>query len=72
MEEYPKTSIKIAATANVLCEFDGDMSRVVSEPIYVQKVYDAVSCASAGHENGSESKSFAAGASMWTSVSKES
>lgn len=28
--------------ANVLCEFDGDMSRVVSEPIYVQKVYDAV------------------------------
>ena len=28
--------------SNVLCEFDGDLSRVVSEPIYVQKVYDAV------------------------------
>lgn len=28
--------------SNVLCEFDGDMSRVISEPIYVQKVYDAV------------------------------
>ena len=28
--------------ANVLCEFNGDLSNVVSEPIYVQKVYDAV------------------------------
>ena len=28
--------------SNVLCEFDGDLSNVVSEPIYVQKVYDAV------------------------------
>ena len=28
--------------ANVLCEFNGDLSSVVTEPIYVQKVYDAV------------------------------
>src|SRR5574344_489333 len=28
--------------ANVLCEFNGDLSNVVSEPIFVQKVYDAV------------------------------
>ena len=28
--------------SNVLCEFDGDLNKVVSEPIYVQKVYDAV------------------------------
>ena len=28
--------------ANVLCEFNGDLSNVVTEPIYVQKVYDAV------------------------------
>ncbi len=27
---------------NTICEFDGDLSNVVSEPIYVQKVYDAV------------------------------
>ena len=25
--------------ANVLCEFNGDLSNVVSEPIFVQKVY---------------------------------
>ena len=54
--------------ANVLCEFDGDMSRVVSEPIYVQKVYDAV-LASAGHENGSESALFS-GAPLRTSCQK--
>lgn len=29
-------------TANTLCEFDGNMRNVVSEPIFVQKVYDAV------------------------------
>lgn len=28
--------------ANSLCEFDGDLSNVCTEPIYVQKVYDAV------------------------------
>ena len=28
--------------ANVLCEFNGDLSNVVSEPVFVQKVYDAV------------------------------
>lgn len=28
--------------ANVICEFNGDLSNVVTEPIYVQKVYDAV------------------------------
>lgn len=28
--------------ANTLCEFDGCMDRVVSEPIFVQKVFDAV------------------------------
>ena len=28
--------------ASVLCEFNGDLSSVVTEPIYVQKVYDAV------------------------------
>ena len=28
--------------SNVLCEFNGDLSSVVTEPIYVQKVYDAV------------------------------
>ena len=28
--------------ANVLCEFNGDLSSVVTEPIYVQKVYDPV------------------------------
>ncbi|MEG1067238.1 MAG: hypothetical protein RSD90_01200 [Anaerovoracaceae bacterium] len=28
--------------ANTLCEFDGDISNLVSEPIYVQKVFDAV------------------------------
>ena len=28
--------------ANVLCESNGDLSSVVTEPIYVQKVYDAV------------------------------
>ena len=28
--------------ATVLCEFNGDLSSVVTEPIYVQKVYDAV------------------------------
>ncbi len=29
-------------TANTLCRFDGNMRNVVSEPIFVQKVYDAV------------------------------
>lgn len=29
-------------TANTLCKFDGNMRNVVSEPIYVQKVYDAI------------------------------
>lgn len=28
--------------ANTLCEFDGNLENVVTEPIYVQKVYDAV------------------------------
>lgn len=28
--------------ANDMCEFDGNLNNVVSEPIYVQKVYDAV------------------------------
>jgi hypothetical protein len=28
--------------ANTLCEFDGNLNKVVSEPIFVQKVYDAV------------------------------
>lgn len=28
--------------AHDLCQFDGDFSNVVSEPIYVQKIYDAV------------------------------
>ena len=28
--------------SNVLCHFDGDISSLKSEPIYVQKVYDAV------------------------------
>lgn len=28
--------------ANTLCEFDGNLNNVVSEPIFVQKVYDAV------------------------------
>jgi len=28
--------------ANLLCDFDGTLDNVVSEPIYVQKVYDAV------------------------------
>ncbi len=28
--------------ANNICNFNGDMSSVVSEPIYVQKIYDAV------------------------------
>ena len=28
--------------AHDLCQFDGDFSKVVSEPIYVQKIYDAV------------------------------
>lgn len=28
--------------ANELCHFDGDLSNVVAEPIYVQKIYDAV------------------------------
>jgi hypothetical protein len=28
--------------ANNICNFDGDMSNVVCEPIYVQKIYDAV------------------------------
>ena len=28
--------------ANTLCEFDGDISSLVTEPIYVQKVFDAV------------------------------
>ena len=28
--------------ANVLCQFDGDLSNVISEPIYVQKIFDAV------------------------------
>ena len=26
--------------ANTLCEFDGNLENVVTEPIYVQKVYD--------------------------------
>lgn len=29
-------------TANTICEFDGNMRKVVSEPIFVQKVYDAI------------------------------
>lgn len=29
-------------TANTLCKFDGNMRNVISEPIYVQKVYDAI------------------------------
>ena len=33
---------KNCCNANVLCEFNGDLSSVVTEPIYVQKVYDAV------------------------------
>ena len=28
--------------SNNLCSFDGDLSQVVAEPIYVQKIYDAV------------------------------
>ena len=28
--------------ANTICEFDGDMDNVKSEPIYVQKVFDAI------------------------------
>ena len=28
--------------ANTLCEFVGDISSLVTEPIYVQKVFDAV------------------------------
>ena len=28
--------------AHDMCNFDGDLSKVVSEPIYVQKIYDAV------------------------------
>ena len=28
--------------ANTLCEFDGRLDEVVTEPIFVQKVYDAV------------------------------
>ena len=28
--------------ANTLCEFDGNLENVVTEPIYVQKVYDAI------------------------------
>lgn len=55
--------------ANVLCEFDGDMSRVVSEPIYVQKVYDAVLVHLQGMKTDSESK-LCAGAPMWTSCQK--
>lgn len=35
-------SIDNCCNANHLCDFDGDMSKVVAEPIYVQKVYDAV------------------------------
>ena len=30
------------AAANTLCEFDGRLDKVVTEPIFVQKVYDAV------------------------------
>ncbi len=29
-------------TANNICKFDGNLKKVVSEPIFVQKVYDAV------------------------------
>ena len=37
----PDTKDNCCNAAN-LCNFDGDMSKVVSEPIYVQKIYDAV------------------------------
>ncbi len=33
---------KSCCNAHDLCQFDGDLSNVVSEPIYVQKIYDAV------------------------------
>lgn len=38
----PKDLYQNCCNSGVLCEFDGDLSHVVSEPIYVQKVYDAV------------------------------
>ena len=38
----PQDLYQNCCNANVLCEFDGDLSKVISEPIYVQKVYDAV------------------------------
>ena len=37
----PDTKDSCCNAAN-LCNFEGDMSKVVSEPIYVQKIYDAV------------------------------
>ena len=35
-------STRSCCNAHDLCQFDGDLSNVVSEPIYVQKIYDAV------------------------------
>lgn len=35
-------SAQSCCNAHDLCQFDGDFSNVVSEPIYVQKIYDAV------------------------------
>ncbi len=55
--------------SNVLCEFDGDLSNVVSEPIYVQKVLRCGISASAGHENSSKSVVYSIN-SMWTQSKK--
>ncbi|MDO4552255.1 MAG: hypothetical protein Q4C22_01845 [Bacillota bacterium] len=35
-------STQNCCNSNVLCEFDGTLDNVISEPIFVQKVYDAV------------------------------
>lgn len=38
----PQDLYQNCCNAGMLCEFDGDLDSVSSEPIYVQKVYDAV------------------------------
>lgn len=59
------TGFRRLRNANTLCSFNGNLEDVVSTPIYVQSVYDAVRFHMNGNENRTRICPVYSGAAMW-------